>query len=80
MVVTSKTRVCYQSFTGIPGSNPAGGLDVFSICVLSCKGSCAGPSLVQRSPTECSVPERDREEALAHWELLRHGKSSPVAS
>jgi hypothetical protein len=34
--------------------------------VLSDKGPCAGPSLVQRSPTECGVSECDREQALAH--------------
>jgi hypothetical protein len=80
VVVRSETRVCYQSLAGIAGWNPAGGLDVLSICVLSGKGSCAGPSLVQRSPTECGRPERDHEEALAHWGLLRHGKSRLVAS
>ena len=55
MVVRSKTWVCNQSLAGIAGSNPSGDLDVLYGCMLSGKGPCAGPSLVQRSTTECGL-------------------------
>ena len=30
----SKARVCGQSLTGVAGSNPAEGMDVFVVCVV----------------------------------------------
>jgi hypothetical protein len=50
------------SVSGIVGSSPSGGMDVCcECCVLSGRGLCDGPSLVQRSPTECGVSECDQE-------------------
>jgi len=55
----SKAWVSGRSLDGILDSNPAGGMDV---CVVCCQieVSASGWSLVQRSPTECGVSERDR--------------------
>ena len=42
----SKARVCGLSLTGIAGSNPAGGMNVFEsceCCVLSGRDLCDGP-------------------------------------
>jgi hypothetical protein len=57
----SKVWVCGRSLVG---SNPAGSMDVLSlVSVVCCQAevSASGCSLVQRSPTECSVSEWDRE-------------------
>ena len=51
-----------RSLAGIVGSNPSGGIDV--CFVLSGRGFYVGLSLVQRSPTECRVSKRDREDSL----------------
>jgi len=57
----SKVWVCGCSFAGSAGSNPTRGMDVFcECCVLEV--SATGPSLVQRSPTDCvRASECDRE-------------------
>ena len=61
MAARSKARVCNRSLAGIVGSNPAGGMDVCLVSVVCCQVefSASGRSLVQRSPTECGVSERD---------------------
>jgi hypothetical protein len=52
--------VCGYSLIGIAGSNPAGCMYVCRVCcVLSLRGLCDGWSLVQMSPTDCGVSERD---------------------
>ena len=64
MAVRSKAWVCGRSLAGIAGSNPAGGMDDFSlVSVVSChvEVSASGWSLVQRSPIECDVSHCDRE-------------------
>jgi hypothetical protein len=38
----SKAYVCGRSPAEIVGSNPAGGMDVFLLCVLSGRGLCDG--------------------------------------
>jgi len=51
---------------GIAGSNLAGALMsvLRDYCVLSGRGLYVGPSLVQKSYTECGVPECDREASI----------------
>jgi hypothetical protein len=63
VAVWSKARVCDCSLARILGSNPAGGMDVFSCecCVLSCAGLCYGSTPLQSFPTECGVSEYDLE-------------------
>jgi len=63
----SKIWACGLSLAGNAGSNPARGMDVFShVSVVCCQVevSTSGWSLVQRSPTECSVSEYDREASI----------------
>jgi hypothetical protein len=50
----SKERACGHSLAWIVGSNLAEGVDVSLVSVVCCQVevSAAGPSLVQRSPTE----------------------------
>ena len=52
----SKAWVCSRSHAGIAGSNPAEGMDVCVVSVVSCQVevSATGRSLVQ-SPTNCGV-------------------------
>jgi hypothetical protein len=60
VAVRSKAWVCGRSLTGILGSNPAGGhgcLSLVSVVCCQVEVSATGWSLVQRSPTECGVPE-----------------------
>ena len=60
----SKVWVCDRSLAGIAGSNPAWRMRV---CLFKCRAcgqvevSAMGPSLVQRSPTECGGYECDLE-------------------
>ena len=64
MAARCKTWVYCSSLTGIASSNPPWGMDVCPLCFVVCcelEISATGRSLVQRSPTECVVPERDRE-------------------
>ena len=68
----SKVWVWGRSFAGIVGSNPARAMNVCYLSVVFCQVSASGRSLVQRIPTEYDVSEYDREDALAHWGLLRH--------
>jgi hypothetical protein len=79
----SKAWACGRSLAGIVGSNPAGEWICVSYeCfVLSGRGLCVG--LITRpeeSYRECYIWVWswifDSEEALAHWELLRHGKKN----
>ena len=51
---------------GIAGSNPTGTLMsvLRDYCVLSGRGLCVGPSLVQKSYTQCGVSECDREASI----------------
>ena len=54
MAARSKVWVCGRSLAGITGSNPAGGLYVCTnVVCCQIEASATGPSLVQRSPTEC---------------------------
>ena len=39
----SKARISDRSLAGIAGSNPAGGMDIRVVCVLSGRGLCDGP-------------------------------------
>ena len=59
----SKAWVCGRSLAGTAGSNPAGGMDVCLVSVVRCQVEvfATGWSLVQRSPTECSVSKYDLE-------------------
>ena len=72
MAARSKACVCGRSVAGIAGSNPAGGMGVSLVSVVSCQVgvSASGLSLVQRSPTDCDVSvivkPRRNEEAKAH--------------
>ena len=53
-----KVWVCDRLFSGIAGSNPAGGMDVFlyfSVVCCQVDVSATGWSLVQRSPTDCGA-------------------------
>jgi hypothetical protein len=63
VAVRSKASVYGRSFSGIAGSNPAGGDEELSVLIVVCcqiEVSASGLSLVQRGPTECSVSECDR--------------------
>jgi hypothetical protein len=54
----SKAWVCGRALAGILGSNPTGGMDVYLLYQCLCcqvEVSATGPSLVQRSPTNCGV-------------------------
>jgi hypothetical protein len=54
----SKAWVCSRSPAEIAGLNPAGGMDICLLWVLSfcqVEVSATGWSLVQRSPTDCGV-------------------------
>ena len=50
----SKAWVCGRSLAGVPGSNPAWGMDVClgGVC-CQVKVSATGRSLAQSSPTDC---------------------------
>jgi hypothetical protein len=63
VAVQSKAWVLGRSLAGIVGSNPAVCMDVCYECCVCCQVevSATSWSLVQRSPTECGVPECDRE-------------------
>jgi hypothetical protein len=54
--------VCGLSFAGTSVSNPVGVTDVCVCCQVEVSAS--DRSLVQRSPTECSVSECDREASI----------------
>jgi hypothetical protein len=49
------------SVGGIAGSNPAGGMDVVSFACYQVVVAATARSVVERSPTECGVPECDLE-------------------
>jgi hypothetical protein len=51
----SKAWVCSCSHAGIPGSSPAGSMDVCRVGCVLLEVSARGRSLVQRSHTECDV-------------------------
>jgi hypothetical protein len=54
----SKARVCGRWLDVIAGSNPAGGMEIClwgSVLCCQVEVSATGRSLVQRSPTVCSV-------------------------
>ena len=55
-----------RAVAGIVGSYPAGGMQVCLLWVLCCQVEVSGSgwSLVQRSPTECGVPEYDSEASI----------------
>ena len=58
----SKMWFCDRSPGGTAGPNPTGSMDVCPLsvsCVVRVEESETGRSLVQRSPTECSVSEND---------------------
>ena len=60
MAALSKAWVCGRSLAGTAGSNPARGMYVSLVSVV-CRQeevSATGRSMVQRSPTECCVPNR----------------------
>ena len=52
VVERSKARVNDRSLAGVAGPNPAGGMVV---CIFGSEVFATGRSLVQRSPTDCSV-------------------------
>ena len=56
MAAQSKAWVCGRSRAGISVSNSAADMDVCECCVLSGKGT-----LFQKSPTECSLSEGEKE-------------------
>jgi hypothetical protein len=76
----SKVWVCGCSLAGIASSDLIGGMDVlFHESVVCCQVEVLATdrSLVQRSPTDCSVSECDREpygEGLGPRGLLNHEK------
>ena len=45
----SKTWVCGRYFAGVPGSNPAGGMDASLCCLLSGRVLCDGPITLTES-------------------------------
>ena len=54
MAARSKAWVCYRSLAGIVGSNPAGGMNVFSeCCVMSGRGLC--DKLITRPEESCTL-------------------------
>jgi len=59
----SEPWVLGSSLVVTAGLNPSGGIDICLVCVVFCQVEfCAsGWLLVQKSPTECSVSECDRE-------------------
>jgi hypothetical protein len=62
----SKAWVGGSSFAGISGSNPVGSMSFVSYQV---EISASGLSLVQRSTTECGVPECNREASTLNLSL-----------
>jgi hypothetical protein len=67
--VAARSKGCGHSLPGIAGSNVAGGrghicLSVVSLMCCQVKVSATSWSLVQRSPTECGVPECHREASI----------------
>ena len=66
MAARSKAWAPGRSLAGIVGSNPTGGIAVSLVSVVCCQVevSATGPSLIQRSPTECDVSECDREASI----------------
>ena len=67
--MAARSKACGRccSFAGIAGSNSSGGMDVScESCVLSGRGLCVGPILVQRSHTECGVSVCDREASIIY--------------
>ena len=77
MTARFKAWVCGRSLAGVVSSNPAEGMDVSVMC-CQVEVSASARSLVQRSPTECSVSGCDRETSIMRrpWisRLLRHCK------
>jgi hypothetical protein len=57
-----KAWVYGRSLSGIAGSNSTGDMDVCLVNVMCCQVEVSAPgwSLVQRSPTDCGVPEFDQ--------------------
>jgi len=67
LAARSKAWVCGRSLAGIAGSNPAGGngsLFLVSVVCFQVEVSATDRSLVQRSPTDCSVSVCDREASI----------------
>jgi len=64
---THPRAVCARSIAGISVSNPAGVIGVFRLCVCMCcqvEVLATGLSPIQRSPTEFSVSECNREASI----------------
>jgi hypothetical protein len=79
MAVRSNAWVCDGSLPMIVGSNPALEHGVWSLVTVVCcqiEVTASGRSLLQRSPTECGVPECDHESSTVRRPLvlLRHGE------
>jgi hypothetical protein len=68
-VVARSEWVCGRSLAGIASSNPAGGMHMFLVSVVSCQVEVfvTGISLVQRSPTECGLSECDGEASIMRY-------------
>jgi len=65
MAARPKAWICGRSLAGIVGLNSAGGMVACFLCLLCVlRFSAVGQSLVQRSRTECGVPECDREASV----------------
>jgi hypothetical protein len=63
----SKAWVCGRSLTGIEGTEPAGGMDVWlfkSVARCQVEVSATDRSLVRKGSTECGVSECDREASI----------------
>jgi hypothetical protein len=58
VVARSKAWVCGRSLAGVASSNPAAGMDVWSLVRIVCSQvdvSATGRSHVEMSPTQCGV-------------------------
>jgi len=66
LAARSKPWVCVRSLAGTVSSNPDGCMDDFLVSVVCClvDVSDSARSLVQRSPTQCSVSECNREASV----------------
>ena len=66
LAAQSKASVCGRSLAETMGSNPFSDMDACRLCVLSyqVEVTALGLSFVQRSTTDCGVPECDREASI----------------
>jgi hypothetical protein len=69
VAASSNLWIYSRSLAGIAGSNPTGGMGICLVCVVCCQVEVSAMSLllIQRSPTECGVPECDQEASIISW-------------